>query len=159
MSKMVGSRKSSAKRVQFSECSQLLIITEGDTDAKQEWYTKEDIIQFKKNVRVASTALRKTRTAKTMKYIARSAAAGSPQVDVHFHGVEHIRGIEHLLSPEVCKLLWVQRQNTIHRVLEEDQAQKRAGMGTDPSRTAQVSEANSSFSKEWSSRVSLFHHA
>ncbi|KAL7535502.1 hypothetical protein ACHAXR_010862 [Thalassiosira sp. AJA248-18] len=151
--KTLGPCSKRSKRLRFSVKSLLILTEPRDKDL---WYTRQDMTRFKMNARRISLAHRETRTANLMDNIALSAATGLPHADIHINGSEHIRGIEHLISPQVSKFLIVKRRKTITAVLQEQQAQKKAGMGLDPSRTAQVSEANSSFSKEWCSRITNF---
>eukprot|EP01083_Nonionella_stella_P265422 899102_1 len=148
------------RTVRFAEFSQL-ILTEpkSSTDIRNAWFTKREISKFKRDLHLAAKAMRQTRTAKVIKYIGHSAATRTPQVDIHVRGTEIIRGLEHLLSPEVFKLLHVRRKKTIAAVIEEQQAQKRAGSSIDTFSTAQVSEANSSFSKEWCLRITHFQNS
>ncbi|KAL7529231.1 hypothetical protein ACHAXR_004353, partial [Thalassiosira sp. AJA248-18] len=127
-----------SKRLRFSVKS-LLIVTE-PRGSEELWYTKRDISRFKRNARRQSLAHRETRTANVMDHIALSAVTGFPHLGIPINGKEHIHGIEHLISPQVSKFLIVKRRNTIAAVLQEQRAQKKAGMGLDPSRTAQVSE-------------------
>jgi len=156
-SKILEHSSKCSKRLRFS-CLSQLIITEPNSgeDVQNAWYTKKEIAQFKRNVRLTSQALRKTRTAKAMKLIAHSAATGSPHANIRVHGKEGIRGIEHLLSPEVKHCLIKTRQKTITRVLEEQQVQKSSRRIAS---IAQVSETNSSFSKEWCTRIAKFQQA
>ncbi|KAL7524817.1 hypothetical protein ACHAXR_000727 [Thalassiosira sp. AJA248-18] len=154
MAKTLRQCSKTSKRLRFSDKS-LLIVTE-PRGSDELWYTKEDISRFKMNARRKSRALRESRTANVMDHIALSAVTGLPHADIHINGGEHIRGIEHLISPQVSKFMIAKRRITIAAVLQAQQAQKKAGMGLDPLRTAQVSEANSSFSKEWCSRITNF---
>ena len=149
---------SSSKRVRFCEYSDLFI-TEPKREEEPTWYTREDISDFKKNARLTSRALRKTKTAKLMQHIAYSAASKSPDLnDVRVHSREFICGIEHLISPEVTKSLLLQRKKTIQRVLDIQAAQKAGILHADPNSAATVSEINSSFSKEWCKRITHFQH-
>lgn len=153
-------RSESRKRLRFSSYSELVEIEQkSSSEAQNMWYTKKETAQFKRDVLFTSQALRETRTAKVMKHMARSAAFGLPPDDIHVKGKEVIHGIEHLISPEVLKLLLVQRRRTIAAVISDHQAQKIAGRGVDALRTAQVSEACSSFSKELCSRMTHFQYS
>lgn len=152
-------KRSSAKRLRFAEFSQLVLTnTKSSEDVENTWYTKKEISQFKTDVRLTSQSLRQTRTAKAMKYIALSAANGpNPNLAIHVHGKEVIRGIEHLISPEVTRYMVERRRKTITGVLEEQQAQKKATLPCQY-HLAQVSEVNSSFSKEWCLQITQFQH-
>mmetsp|Transcript_1380 Transcript_1380/g.2895 ORF Transcript_1380/g.2895 Transcript_1380/m.2895 type:complete len:150 (+) Transcript_1380:122-571(+) len=141
--------RNSRKRLRFSEYSSLILTEPKSSEEVQDtWYTQKELAIFKKNVRLASQALRHTRTSKIMKYIAHSAATGSPKANIIVHNKEAILGIEHLISLEVLKMLIETRARHRTRVLQVQQV--------DPSNTATVSEINSTFSKEWSSRLSHF---
>mmetsp|Transcript_17446 Transcript_17446/g.30059 ORF Transcript_17446/g.30059 Transcript_17446/m.30059 type:complete len:173 (-) Transcript_17446:422-940(-) len=146
-------RSTNAKRLRFSEFSQLVLMPpKSREDISNSWYAKKQISQFKKNVRLTSMSLRQTRTAKAMVHIAHSIATGSPQPNIHIHGKEVIHGIEHLISPEVTKYMLERRKTTIARVL---QAQK-MDVQWRQHYIAKVSEINSKFSKEWSSHITQF---
>eukprot|EP01083_Nonionella_stella_P009091 26342_1 len=144
-------------RVSFSEFSQL-VVTEAQSreDSKATWYTRKEIKQFKRNASLTADSLRETRTAKTIKYIAQSAATGTPHAYIRVHGIEFIRGIEHLISPEVVKYMVDKRRRTLASVLAEQEAQKKS-VSPCHRKLAQVSEMNSSFSKELFSRIQLLH--
>ena len=88
-----------------------------------------------------------------------SAATRSEQAAaVCISGKEVILGMEHLISPDVTDFILQNRRYHIHSVLEEYQAQKRAGV-SDPSGLSQVSHTTSSFSREWCSRIVHLRHA
>ena len=144
------------RRVRFAERSSLYI-TEKRTqeDFSRAWYTRQDVNAFKASANVTSKALRDTKAAKLMQHIAESAAYRTPQADVNVKSKEFILGIEHLIDPEVTTLLLSQRRKTIRRVLAVQQA-KRQGMICPELHTE--SEINSSFAKEWSSRLVKFQY-
>lgn len=143
----------SNKRLRFSDMS-TLILTEPKTrqELKASWYSRRDVADFKQQTRTSSQALRDTRIAKVLKHIAYSIASGSPQAPINIHGKEIIRGEEHLISPEVLKLLFQRRRLTVARVLEEQTVQRRLGE-VDIHRISCVSRENSAFTKEWSLRI------
>ena len=148
----------SSKRLRFSPTSELIVTDPKTTrDRQSAWYSKAQINEFKQGARQTALSLRKTRTSKLIKFIALSAATDSPQVDIQVRGTEHIRGLEHMISPSVLKALLEKRRNTILAVLENQKEQRDAGMRVDPSKIAFVSEVNSSFTKEWYSRLITFH--
>ena len=147
----------SKKRLRFSDMSSL-ILTEPKTseDLHEAWYTRSEISRFKKTAHQTSKALWETRSSKVMKHIACSAANHAPQANIEVKGKEVIRGLEHLISYEVMKYLVERRRNVIARVLEDQDAQKMEGTGSDHLRTAQVSEMHSAFAKEWCKRITAF---
>mmetsp|Transcript_5927 Transcript_5927/g.10814 ORF Transcript_5927/g.10814 Transcript_5927/m.10814 type:complete len:180 (+) Transcript_5927:195-734(+) len=149
-----------AKRLRFSTYSQLhLADAKTREDSKAAWYTRKELNQFKRNAHRTAMSLRETRTAKAMKCIAQSAAIGLPPHDIpviRVHGIDALRGIEHLISPEVVKYMLEKRRRTISGVLEEQRTQKQTASPR-LHQLARVSEQNSSFSKEWCSRMQLLH--
>lgn len=147
------------RRVCFSDLSSLVLTEEKtDEDRCNAWYSRDDITKFKRNVHLTSCALRKTRTANMMKHIASSASHNAPLATVDVKGKEVIRGIEHLISSEVMKYIIGRRKSLIKRVLYEQKIQRVEGIN-DPSALAYPSEVNSSFSKEWCSRITTFQYA
>ena len=153
-------RSKRSKLVRFSEYSSLSIIDPNTSEDKgNSWYTKTEIDIFKQNARQTSKALWKTKTAKAMKHIAKSAANNTPQANITIHSKDAIRGLEHLIAPEVSMLLMAKRRKTIARVLKVQKMQKMAGTCIDPFITARVSEMNSAFSKEWCSRITDLQYA
>ena len=159
------------KRTRFSDTSTLVVFPpRSDEDIHASWYTKQDLAGFKQDIRKSTMALRTTRTAKAMKRIAFSIASGSSSsemssvtrsttaMDLHIHGIEHIRGLEHLLSPDVLKVIIHRRRMNIARVLQEQEMQTKVMGKYDPSNIlGQVSERNSLFSREWSCQISNLH--
>ena len=115
--------------------------------------------KFKQNTTMSSKLFEGTKTAKLVELIATSAATGSQEAKaIRIGGNEVIHGMEHLINPNVTHFIVLKRRCHIHSVLEEQQAQKSAGI-RDPSRIAQVSEATSRFSREWCSRIWHVQHA
>ena len=148
----------SRKRLRFSPTSELIITDPKTTrDRQSAWYTKATIDEFKRCARQTALSHRETRTSKLIKCIAISATTGSPPVEIQVRGAEHIRGLEHMISLDVLKVLLDRRRSTIRAVLECQKEMRDAGIRVDPSRIAFVSEANSSFTKEWYSRLIAFH--
>lgn len=115
--------------------------------------------KFKQNTTMSSKLFEGTKTAKAIELIAHSAATGSQEDKaIRIGGKEVIHGMEHLINPDVTHFIVLKRRCHIHSVLEEQEAQTSAGI-RDPSRIAQVSEATSSFSREWASRIWHLQHA
>ena len=132
-----------------------LILTQPKSNEElcDSWYTKRDVALFKQNIRHATNVLRETRTAKAMKHVAYSIASNTPQSPINFHrSGSAIVGLEHLLSPEVLKLLFQRRRLTAARVIEEQAVQSSLGEN-DAERIAQVSKHNSAFTREWALRI------
>ncbi|KAL3781834.1 hypothetical protein HJC23_011143 [Cyclotella cryptica] len=141
------------KKVHFSETSMLIVTRpKSSSDLQACWYTKKDIAQFKHHVRVSAQTLSGTPSSNIMKHIAYSVASGSPQSNIDVQEKERFCGLEHLLSPEVLKVLIQRRKMTIARVLEEQDIQIRL-KENDPHRLALASMTNSSFTKEWRRRI------
>lgn len=93
-----------------------------------------------------------------MQQIAYSAANQSPERKVKVHSKEFINGIEHLIDPAVLKTLYSQRKQAIQRVLAVQKAQRVGIIRGDKDYIARESEINSSFSKEWTRRITKFQH-
>lgn len=149
-----GSSSTPVKRVRFSDMSTLILTQpKSNEELCDSWYTKRDVALFKQNIRHATNVLRETRTAKAMKHVAYSIASNTPQSPINFHGSgSAIVGLEHLLSPEVLKLLFQRRRLTAARVIEEQAVQSSLGEN-DAERIAQVSKDNSAFTREWALRI------
>ena len=148
----------SSKRLRFSPTSELIVTDPKTTrDRQSAWYSKAQINEFKQGARQTALSYRETRTSKLIKCIAISAITGSPPVEIQVRGAEHIRGLEHMISLDVLKVLLDRRRSTIRAVLECQKEMRDAGIRVDPSRIAFVSEANSLFTREWYSRLIAFH--
>lgn len=147
------------KCLRFSEYSSLVLIeTKSSEEIQDAWLNKRDYDQFKANALRAAQDLQETKAVKLMKHIAHSSAVGSAEKEVRVHRREEICGIEHLISGDVLKTLYIQRRKTISKVLAVQDAQKYGSLSNDPSIIAKVSEVNSSFSRAWCSRITHFQH-
>ena len=148
-----------SKRLRFSEYSSLVLIEpKSFQEIQDSWWNKNDYDQFKANALHAAQDLQDTKAVKLMKHIAHSAATGSTEKEVRVHRREEICGIEHLISGDVLKTLYIQRKDTISKVLAVQDAQKYGSLSNDPAIIANVSEINSSFSRAWCSRITHFQH-
>ncbi|KAL7482076.1 hypothetical protein ACHAW6_007761 [Cyclotella cf. meneghiniana] len=141
------------KQVRFSETS-ILLVTAPKTCCENEatWYNKNDIRAFKQHSRESSAALMGTQEAKMMRCIGYSVQEGTDLPDMKVEDVERIRGLEHLMSPDVCKVLLQRRRATIVKVLEEQRRQELAGE-QDAAKIALISSRNSKFAVEWRQRI------
>ena len=130
------------KQVRFSETS-ILLVTAPKTCWENEatWYNKNDIREFKQHSRESSAALMGTHDAKMMRCIGFSVQEGTDLPEMKIEDVERIRGLEHLMSPDVCKVLLQRRRATIARVLEEQRRQELAGE-QDAAKIALISSRN-----------------
>ncbi|KAL3804153.1 hypothetical protein HJC23_013672 [Cyclotella cryptica] len=142
------------KKLRFSDVATVIIIAQPkhNSDPKSAWYSKKEISQFKRNTSKTSRFIWGTRRAQAMRYIGRCIQTGEAQADLSIENIEEIRGLEHLLSPEVYTVLLQRRRATISKVLEEQSCQHKAGVN-DIARIATVSMLNSEFAKEWRQRI------
>lgn len=147
------------RTVRFSETS-VLVITRPKTsnDLKATWYSRKDLVQFKQCARADAQILSQTTSLENViNRVAYSAATGEGTPQAHtatIQGLELMNGIEHLLAPQVLRVLLQRRKKTIATVLEEDRAQLRLGT-RDPQRLASVSSESSGFSKELRQRIAF----
>jgi hypothetical protein len=144
------------KQVRFAETS-TLFLTSSKTNQEHEstWYTKQEVRGFKQSIRESSASLTRSYDAKVMRAIGYSVQQGITRPELQVQDVDSIRGLEHLLSPDVCKLLVQRRRATTTRVLEEQARQVCAGE-RDAAKIAAVSAKNSKFAVEWRQRISTF---
>ena len=92
------------------------------------------------------SALRDTRTATAMKHIAASIEHRSAPPVLRIHYKEHVRGIEHVLAPEVARHLLRKRRLAINKVIQA-QAQ------LDHEKLAQTYRVSSVFASEWTTMI------
>ena len=137
------------KHVTFSQTS-TLIFTSPKTrpELKLLWYTREDIRRFKQETSNSANSLLETNASTAKAYIEKSLRVDHCNVISQFGGIEHVCGIEHLLSPQVFHLIMATRALTIERVLGEQECQKEAGTNH-YERIAQASMKTSAFAREW----------
>jgi hypothetical protein len=135
------------KRVKFSESS-TLVITRPKTnqELKACWYAKADTRRFKQQSIDYAKSLIQAYPSEATSYVRKSINAN--QIHGRFHGVEHMCGIEHTLSPQVLDMLLATKKATIEGVLKEQERQKRTGM-RDVNSMANVSIEKSLFSRAW----------
>ena len=141
------------KHVRFSESS-TLIITQPKTVAEmsETWYSKQEVAEFKRDVKESSKNQWGTPQAQAMRYIGHCVQSGESQAELAIDNVERIRGLEHLISPEVCRVLLQRRRATIGRVLQEQRRQEEEG-SFDAEKIATLSLVNSEFAREWRKRI------
>ncbi|KAL3804175.1 hypothetical protein HJC23_013694 [Cyclotella cryptica] len=141
------------KQVRFSETS-ILLVTAPKTSCENEatWYNKNDIREFKQHSRELSASLVGTPDAKTMRFIGYSVQEGTDLPSLKVEDVDRIRGLEHLMCPDVCKVLLQRRRATIANVLEEQRRQELNGEH-DAAKIALISSRNSRFAVEWRQRI------
>merc|ERR1739842_23344 len=107
---------------------------------------KTEISGFKNSRTLWVNALKETRTAYAMKNIAISIEHGSAPPVLRIRDKELLRGIEHLVSPEVARHLFRKRRLAIHKVVQA-QAQ------LNHERLAQVYRDSSYFATEWTTMI------
>jgi hypothetical protein len=79
---------------------------------------------------------------------------GEVQGNINLHDIQDIRGLEHLLSPQVYAVLMQRRIATINRVLDEQKQQAMLSV-KDVDKIASISMENSEFAREWRTRIAL----
>ena len=155
-----------AKRVRFSEFSSLTMFSAHPREVvRAAWYSKRDIDNFKRDIRHDTLALRETMAGAEIEHLAHSIISSSstsnararatPCFNVH-DDIEELdaRGLEHLISPQVLKLIFQRRKLATSRVIQEQEMQKELGI-KDNLRLSQVSRKYTGFSKEWSSHIAM----
>ncbi|KAL3804159.1 hypothetical protein HJC23_013678 [Cyclotella cryptica] len=147
-------RTGNKKQLRFAKTS-TLIVTQPKTASEMEssWYSTHDIREFKADTKKSSQALFGTQSASAMTYIGRCIQTGEAQEELTIDDIEKIRGIEHLVSPAVCRVLFQSRRATIARVLQEQARQEEEVGPRDAEKLASVSLASSGFAKEWRRRI------
>ena len=141
------------KSLRFSEISTVTLLQpRSKEDRLNSWYSRKEITEFKRSQRALVEALQDTRTSKAMKLIAASIEHRSTPPVLHIRGKELIRGIEHVIDPELSRLIKRRRKRTIHGVLK-------AQSHLDHDRLAQSYRINSVFAKEWATLITNFQDA
>jgi len=141
------------KKLRFSDVATVIITqSKSHSDPKSSWYSKQEISQFKCNIKKTSRSIWGSPPAQAMRYIGHCIQTGERQAFLYIENIEEIRGLEHLLSPEVYTVLLQRRRATIAKVLQEQADQRKAGLH-DTTRIAIVSMANSAFAREWRERI------
>ena len=156
--------------VHFASTSDLLIIpSKSSQDKQSSWYTEQDFTNFKSDSRSFSKAMAKSSCVDTLESIAYSLATktATPLHHVHPHPHEKIlaRGIEHIVSPTVQKLLAHRRKVIIRKVLCKQTSLRQQLSGMDKKELewrmteemSQCSMAGSEFAKDWA-MLKLLHH-
>lgn len=152
-SSSVPSRVASAKSVRFSEFSTAVLLQpRSKGDRINSWYSRRELSAFKRSTTALADALKDTRTATAMRHVAGTIEHRSDPPVLRIHDKELIRGIEHVIAPEVSRHLLRMRRRAIHGVLQA-QAQ------LDQERLAQAYRVNSVFAKEWTTLITNFQDA
>jgi hypothetical protein len=118
------------------------------------WYTEKELIAFKHKIEGDSLIMRSTPQAQAMKNVCQSIRNNEALADLNTDDIERIRGLEHLLAPEVYIKLVKMRRVTIEKVLKEQADQQKLGV-IDVEKLASVSIENSEFVREWRHRIML----
>ncbi|KAL7520220.1 hypothetical protein ACHAWX_007241 [Stephanocyclus meneghinianus] len=141
------------KKLRFSDVATVIITqSKSSSDPKSSCYSKQEISQFKRNIKKTSRSIWGSPSAQAMRFIGHCIQSGKHQAFLFIENLEEIRGLEHLLSPEVYSVLLQRRRATIAKVLQEQADQRKAGL-RDTTRIAIVSMANSAFAREWRERI------
>lgn len=135
------------KSLRFSGFSTVVLLQPwSKEDRISSWYSREEISAFKQSRANMVEALQDTRTATAMKHLAASMEHRSTPPALRIHNKELIRGIEHLISPEVARHLFRKRRRAIHGViLAQEQL--------DHESLAQAYRVDTVFAKEWTSLI------
>mmetsp|Transcript_20704 Transcript_20704/g.42666 ORF Transcript_20704/g.42666 Transcript_20704/m.42666 type:complete len:211 (-) Transcript_20704:272-904(-) len=142
------------KSVRFSEFSSLTTFSRNSAkDARSAWYSKQEIDDLKLVIRDEAVVLRGSAAVHQMEKLAHSILApdeyeGRPELHV-IEDVSEIRGIEHILSSQVLRVIFHQRKAALARLLQEQRMQRALGV-RDELRLAEVCQQYSAFSREWS---------
>ncbi len=149
----MGRSMTKRKELRFANLS-TLILTQPKTapELASSWYNKHEIYEFKNDIKKKSQALCRTPNAHVMAYIGRCIQTGDAQAELVTYDAEEIRGLKHLLSPEICRVLVQSRKAVIVRVLQEQARQEEVG-SYDAEKIASLSLASSEFAKEWRRRI------
>lgn len=140
----------SAKSVRFSEfSSEILVRPRSKEDLVNSWYSKKEILGFKNSRTLWVNALKDTRTAYAMKHIAASIEHGSAPPVLRIRDKELLRGIEHVVAPEVARHLLRKRRLAIRKVVQ-------AQVQLDHERLAQAYRVSSFFATEWTTMINNF---
>lgn len=164
------------RRVRFSETSHATALPPRESlELDRRWYTRSDIARFKRGTKAFATSLSPTRTARLMKHVAFLAScAAAPTAcplsmtnwEVNLRGrIDAVRGVEHLLCPEVTRLLLLHKKMVVRLVLEEQWKGRilddlNGTIRNDNDRAASIARVStlaSSFSREWARRILCLH--
>ena len=144
------------RRVVFAEMSELMYFQKNcDSERKAAWYSKADCSHFKSKTLSYSRRLVEAWPAVARAYVEKSVDVnGDPEFGSKFHGIEHVCGIEHSLSPAVVAMILTSRNALIDQVLLEQERQKSTG-NYSAERIAQISANASLFSRAWRHRIAI----
>lgn len=124
-------RKVKGNAVRFSEHSILIVTCRKSPDElKALWCSKQQIKRFKQlDVKASRDAVLNSNTSLPKEYINASLVADRipPQ---RFDELERIVGVEHLLSPKVCKTLCLAKSKCTKDVIQECKRQQSLGTTT-----------------------------
>eukprot|EP00804_Cyclotella_cryptica_P000776 CCRYP_001046-RA/>CCRYP_001046-RA protein AED:0.28 eAED:0.28 QI:0/-1/0/1/-1/1/1/0/163 len=149
------SKGTHSKHVTFSEAS-TLIITRPKTqpELKMLWYSQADISRFKQETSKSATSLLEKHASTAQAYIEKSLGFYQYFEICQFGGIEHVCGIEHLLSLQVFQMILAGRALSIERVLQEQERQKMTG-NNQWELIAQASMKTSFFAREWHHSIAV----
>lgn len=144
----------SGKSVRFSEfSSEILVRPRSKEDLVNSWYSQKEISGFKNSRTLLVNALKDTRTAYAMKRIAASIVEhGSAPPVLRIRDKELLRGIEHVVAPEVARHMLRKRRLAIRKVVQ-------AQAHLDQERLAQAYRVSSFFATEWTNMINNFQDA
>lgn len=147
------------KHVTFSEKSTLIITRpKPQSELKLLWYTQADIRRFKQETWKSVNSLLETNASTAKAYIEKSLRVDQRYDMCRFGGIEHVCGIEHLLSRKVFDVIMATRALSIEQVLREQERQKRTG-NNQCELIARASMQASVFVREWHHRKAVLNGA
>lgn len=136
------------QQVRFAETATVVVVRKCNYHYEN-WYRKGEVRAFKRDIEKACLA-KADPYSKVMKSVGYCVQQGT--VSPNFAVEDEIRGLEHLLSPDVARVLIQHRQRTIDQVLKEQERQLLCGE-YDADKIASVSKQNSRFVVELRRRI------
>ncbi len=147
-----------SKRVRFAEDALLRVYPKpSEQSVQKSWYTKREMESFKIAIRDEILSLRQRNAGKEMEsfvhfIISPGTMVPHSRMESLHENILELRGLEHIVSPQVLNLLLLKRKTAIAHVLQEQETQMLLGL-RDDRRLAEASMRCTKFSKTWSSQI------
>ena len=129
------------KKLRFAETSILIVIPKTSCN---NWYSKSEISEFKRDIQNSLAEV--AGYSKVMECIGYSIQGGTALQSFDIDA--SICGLEHMISPEICRILTHFRKVTIAKVLKEQERQMASGENNS-NKIAAISKRYSKFVVEW----------
>jgi hypothetical protein len=143
------------KRVCFTDVSTGVVLRpKTPQDRKNAWLTKQDIKGYRRNVPESAKLLLETNPHAAKAYIEQTLVSAKDLDCQRFSGVEHVCGLEHILSHQIYQALCVARVKTRSDVLREQARQRSLGIN-DVESLALVSRQATKFPQLWHNRIAV----